>query len=71
VEPFRPPARIVFGRLEVEVGHVRMHFAAEAAGLVLQWVPDDEDSAPECPVGFDPHEAFAQHDEARCWGYTK
>jgi hypothetical protein len=39
--------------------------AAEAASLVLQRVPDDEDSALEHPVGFDPQEAFTQHDEAR------
>jgi hypothetical protein len=30
VEPFRPLAGIVFGRLEVEVWHVRAHLAAEA-----------------------------------------
>jgi hypothetical protein len=35
VEPFRPPARIVFGRLEVEVGDIRTHLTAEAASLEL------------------------------------
>jgi hypothetical protein len=65
VEPFRPPAGFVLGRLEIEVGHVRTHLATEAAGLVLQWVPGDEDSAPERPVGLDPEEAFTQRDEAR------
>jgi hypothetical protein len=30
IEPFRPLAGIVFGRLEVEVWHVRAHLAAEA-----------------------------------------
>jgi hypothetical protein len=64
IEPFRPPAGVVLGRLEVEVGHVRTHLAADAAGLVLQWVPDDEDSAPERLVGLDPQEAFIQRDEA-------
>jgi hypothetical protein len=39
--------------------------AAEATGLILQWVSNDEDSAPERPVGLDPQEAFTQRDEAR------
>jgi hypothetical protein len=51
------------GHLEVEVWHVRAHLAAEATGPVAQWVPDGEDSAPECPVGFDPQEAFTKRDE--------
>jgi hypothetical protein len=54
VEPFRPPAGIVFGRLEVEVGDVWTHLAAEATSLELQRAPDDENSAPKRPVGFDP-----------------
>jgi hypothetical protein len=64
VEPFCPPAGVVLGRLEVEVGYVRTHLAPKAASLVLQWVPDDEDSALEHPVGLDPQEAFTQRDEA-------
>jgi hypothetical protein len=28
-------------------------------------VPDGENSAPECPVGFDPQEAFTERDETR------
>jgi hypothetical protein len=31
----------------------------------LQRAPDDEDSAPERPVGFDPQETFTKRDEAR------
>jgi hypothetical protein len=54
VEPFRPLARIVFRHLEVEVGDVRTHLAAEAASLELQRASDDENSAPKRPVGFDP-----------------
>jgi hypothetical protein len=33
IEPFRPPAGIVFGRLEGEVRHIRAHLTAEAASL--------------------------------------
>jgi hypothetical protein len=65
VEPLRSPAGIVFGRLEVEVGDMRTHLIAEAASLELQRVPDDEDSAPKRPVGFDPQEAFTKRDETR------
>jgi hypothetical protein len=63
VEPFCPPAGIVFGRLEVEVGDVRTHLAAEAASLELQRAPDDKNLAPKLPVGFDPQEAFTKRDE--------
>jgi hypothetical protein len=65
VEPFRPPAGVVFGRLEGEVRDIRAHLTAEAASLELQRAPDDEDSAPQRPVGFNPQEAFAERDEAR------
>jgi hypothetical protein len=65
VEPFRPPARIVFGHLEVEVGNTRAHLTAKATSLELQRAPDDEDLVPKRPVGFDPQEAFTEHDEAR------
>jgi hypothetical protein len=59
VEPLRPPPGVVFRGLEVEVGDVRVNLTAKAAGLELQRAPDDEDSAPERPMGFDPQEAFA------------
>jgi hypothetical protein len=31
----------------------------------LRRAPDDEDSAPQRPVGFNPQEAFTERDEAR------
>jgi hypothetical protein len=65
VEPFRPPAGVVLGCLEEEVRDIRAHLAAEAASLELQRVPGDEDSAPQRPVGLDPHEAFTERDKAR------
>jgi hypothetical protein len=63
IELFRPPAGVVFGRLEVEVWHVRAHLAAETAGLVAQWVPDGENPVPKHPVGFDPQETFTKRDK--------
>jgi hypothetical protein len=65
IEPLRPPAGVVLGRLEGEVRDIRAHLAAEAARLELQGAPDDEDSAPQRPVGLDPQEAFTEHYEAR------
>jgi hypothetical protein len=65
VELFCPPAGVVFGRLEIEIWNVRAHLATEATGLVAQWVPDGENPAPKCPVGFDPQEAFTKHDKTR------
>jgi hypothetical protein len=65
VEPFRPPAGIIFGHLEVEVGDIWTHLTAEAASLELQRAPDEEDSALKRPVGFDPQEAFTKRDETR------
>jgi hypothetical protein len=65
IEPFRPPAGIVFGHLEGEVRDIRMHLTVEAASLELQRTPDDEDSAPQRPVGLNPQEAFTERDEAR------
>jgi hypothetical protein len=38
--------------------------AAEAASLELQRALDDEDLAPQRPVGLDPQEAFTERDEA-------
>jgi hypothetical protein len=63
IEPFRPPAGIVFERLKVEVGDILAHLTAEATGLEWQRVPDDEDSAPKHPMGFDPQKAFTKRDE--------
>jgi hypothetical protein len=42
-----------------------VHLTAEAASLELQRAPDDEDSAPQRPVGLNPQEAFIECDEAR------
>jgi hypothetical protein len=65
IEPLCPPAGVVFGRLEIEVWHIWVHLAAEATGLVAQWVPNNENPAPKCPVGFDPQETFTKHDKTR------
>jgi hypothetical protein len=65
VVPLCPPPGIVFGCLEVEVFNVWAYLDAETAGFVGQRVPNNEDSAPQCPVGFDPQEAFTERDEAR------
>jgi hypothetical protein len=65
VEQFRPPAGIVFGRLEVEIWNVRAHLAAEAASLVAQWVPNGENPALKRPMGLDPQEAFIERDKTR------
>jgi hypothetical protein len=62
--PPRHPG-IVFGRLEVEVGDVRTHLAAEAASLELQRALDDANSMPKRPVRLDPQEAFTKRDETR------
>jgi hypothetical protein len=63
--PFHPPPGIIFGRLEVEILDVWAHLNAETAGLVWQRAPNNEDSAPQRPVGFDPQEAFAERDKTR------
>jgi hypothetical protein len=65
IEPLRPPARIVFWRLEIEVLDILAHLAAGAASLVVQRAPNDENSAPERPVGLDPQETFTKHDKTR------
>jgi hypothetical protein len=65
VEPFRSPAGVVLGRLEIEIWHFRVYLATEAAGLVAQWVPDGKNPAPKRPMGFDPQEAFTEHDKTR------
>jgi hypothetical protein len=65
VEPLRPPAGIVFQRSKVEVLDVRAHLAAEAAGLVMERAPNDENLPPERPVGFDPQETFTERNKTR------
>jgi hypothetical protein len=65
IEPLCPLAGIVFGRLEEEVGDIRAHLTAEAAGLELQRAPNNENSVPQCPVGFNPQETFTKRDESR------
>jgi hypothetical protein len=64
IVPLRPPPGIVFGRLEVEILDVWAHLDAKTAGLIWQRVPNNEDSAPQCPVGFDPQEALTERDKA-------
>jgi hypothetical protein len=64
IVPLRPPPGIVFGHLEVEVFDVWAHLNAETAGLEWQRVPNDENSAPQRPVGFNPQETFTECDEA-------
>jgi hypothetical protein len=51
--------------LKAEVGDVLVHLTAEATGLEWQRAPDDEDSAPKHPMGFDPQKAFTKRDETR------
>jgi hypothetical protein len=65
IEPLCPPAGIVFGCLEGEVGNIWAHLAVEAAGLEWQRVPNNENSAPQRPVEFNPQETFTKRDEAR------
>jgi hypothetical protein len=64
IVPLRPPPEIVFGRLEVEVFDIWAHLNTEAAGLEWQRVPNNENSAPQRPVGFNPQETFTEHDKA-------
>jgi hypothetical protein len=65
IEPFRPPAGVVFEHLKVEVGDVLAHLTAKATSLEWQRALDDKDSAPKRPMGFDPQKAFTKHDETR------
>jgi hypothetical protein len=51
--------------LEVEVFDVWAHLNAETAGLIWQRVPNNKDSAPQRPVGFDPQETFTERDKTR------
>jgi hypothetical protein len=64
VKLLRPPARIVFERLEVEVIDILAHLAVEAASLVMLWAPDDENPTPERPMGLDPQKTLTECHEA-------
>jgi hypothetical protein len=53
----KPPcslAGIILRCPQLEVFNFRTHRAAETAGLVIERAPDNEDSPPERPMGFDP-----------------
>jgi hypothetical protein len=54
VEPFRPPPRIVLRHPKIEVLDIRAHLAAKTVSLIMERAPNDENSPPERPVGFDP-----------------
>jgi hypothetical protein len=64
IVPLCPPARIVFGHLEVEVFNIWAHLAAGTAGLEWQRTPNNENLVPQRPVGFNPQETFTERDEA-------
>jgi hypothetical protein len=65
IKPFRPPAGVVFGRLEIKVQDIRAHLAAKATSLIAQGVPDGENPAPKRPMGLDPQKTLTEHDETR------
>jgi hypothetical protein len=65
IKPFRPPAGIVLRRPKSEVLDIRAHLTAKTVGLIMERAPDDKNLPLESPVGFDPHEAFAQCDKTR------
>jgi hypothetical protein len=65
IEPFCPPAGIVFGCLKGEVGNIWAHMAVEAASLEWQRALNNENPAPQRPVGFNPQETLTKRDEAR------
>jgi hypothetical protein len=65
IVPLRLPPGIVFGRLEVEIFNVWAHLNAKTVGLIRQRVPNNKDSAPQRPVGFNPQEALTERDKAR------
>jgi hypothetical protein len=58
IEPLCSPERVVLGRSQIEVVNFRPHRAIEAARLIDQGAPDDEDPPPQCQVGFDPQETI-------------
>jgi hypothetical protein len=65
IKPPCSPARIVLRRPQIEVFDFGVHRAAKTAGLIVERAPNNKDSPPERLMGFDPQEAFTQHDEAR------
>jgi hypothetical protein len=65
LKPFRPLAGIIFGRLKVKVGDIRMHLTVKAAGLEWQRASDDKDSTPKGPIGFYLQETLTKRDETR------
>jgi hypothetical protein len=65
IVPLRPPAGIVFRHLEVEVFDVWVHLAAKTISLEWQRAPNNKNSVPQRPVGFNPQETFTERDEAR------
>jgi hypothetical protein len=65
VEPLRPPYGIVLRRSKVEVLDVLAHLTNEASGLIMERAPNDKNSSPERPVGFDPQETFIERDKTR------
>jgi hypothetical protein len=54
IKPPRSLARIVLKCPQLEVFDFEAHRAAETAGLIVERVPNDEDSPPEHPMGFIP-----------------
>jgi hypothetical protein len=58
VKPPCSPTEIILRCPQLEVSNFRVHRAAKTAGLLIEGAPDDEDSPPEHPMGFDPHETF-------------
>jgi hypothetical protein len=64
IKPSCSPAGIILQLSQLEVFDVGTHHAAEATDLIMEREPNDEDLPPECPVGFDPQEAFTQRDKA-------
>jgi hypothetical protein len=63
IKPLRPPAGIVLRHSKVEVLDVLANLTAKATGLIMERVPDDKNSPPERPVGFDPQETFTERDK--------
>jgi hypothetical protein len=64
IVPLCPPPGIVFGHLEAEIFDVWAHLNAKTASLIWQRVPNNKNSVPQRPVGFDPQETFTERDKA-------
>jgi hypothetical protein len=58
IEPFRPLASIVLQCPKIEVLDIRAHLTSKTANLIIERAPNDENSPPQCPVGFDPQETL-------------